>query len=436
MRKVLIITYHWPPAGGPGVQRILKFAKYLPAFGWTPLILTVANGEFPARDESLLQEVPHGTEVFKTRSLEPFALYKRLTGMPPDERIPTAVLAENALNWKTKTAHWFRLNLFIPDAKIGWLPFAVQQGKSIIRHYQPDLIFSSSPPPVVHLIAKKLKKTCGLKWVADFRDPWTDIHYYEGQNRLKIAEQLDARLELSVLTSADRISCISQLDIKLDFSRKINAEKCVNIPNGYDEEDFTGMKNINMSEDRFNLMHLGAIGPERLPHLLLKAIRHLAEEKHIRPGSFQLTFVGKVVNDLSKICKRSHLESYIKIIPYMPHKASLEQAGSASALLLLITQSKMNRRILPGKTFEYMRLGKPILALGPEDGEVARLLKESGTGQVISYQDESAIYHQLKKLIGSTGEERNRQVRDISGIEKFSRRHLTGELADLFNSIC
>jgi hypothetical protein len=436
MRKVLMITYHWPPAGGPGVQRILKFAKYLPAFGWTPLILTVAEGEYPATDESLVQEIPADLRVFKTKSLGPFSLYKRLTGMPDDARIPTAVLAERQSDWKKKLAHWVRLNLFIPDAKIGWRPFAVHQGKSIVRQFQPDVIFSSSPPPVVHLIARKLKKTGDLKWVADFRDPWTDIHYYEDQNRLKIADRLDTRLELSVLRSADRISCISRLDIELDFGRKVDHTKCINIPNGYDEDDFKNLIDKDRIEGLFNLMHLGAVGRERIPHLLLKSIRQLADEKRIRAGSFKLTFVGKVVPDLLAAAKQIQVESFIETIPYLPHKESLEQGRASSALLLLITQSKMNRRILPGKTFEYMRLAKPILALGPEDGEVARLLKESGTGQVIGYQDGSAIYQQLKNLISVSEKTENRTVTDLSKIQRFSRQHLAGELADLFNSLC
>ena len=436
MTKVLIITYHWPPAGGPGVQRVLKFARYLPRFGWDPLILTVSRGEYPARDESLSGEIPAQMEVFKTRSIEPFSLYKRLTGLSEYESIPTAVLAERQGGWKKKAAHWVRLNLFIPDAKIGWLPFAVSAGKSIIDRYQPAIIFSSSPPPVVHLIAKKLKNKRRLKWVADFRDPWTDIHYYEGQKRLKAAKLIDHRLEFSVLKTADAVSCISRLDIEHDFSRKIDERKCFNIPNGYDEADFSGLEQVRPPEETFNLIHLGAVGRERVPHLLIKSIRRLAGEQLITPVDFTLTFIGKVAAALTDACKTYQVEPFIKYIPYLPHKEALKQARTGHALLLLITQSAMNRRILPGKTFEYMRLEKPILALGPEDGEVARILKETQSGNVIDYKNEEAIYQRLKELIQQVRSEEPKQVMDLSRIEKYSRKHLAGELAELFDRLC
>jgi hypothetical protein len=185
MKKVLIITYYWPPAGGPGVQRILKFAKYLPDFGWQPLVLTVSKGEYPALDKSLYKEIPQEAEVFKTKSFEPNLLYKKFVGLDQDASIPISVLSEEKSSLKKSLAHWIRINFFIPDAKIGWQPFAITEGKRIIENHQPDIIFSSSPPPTVHLIARRLKKYARLKWVADFRDPWTDIHYYENQNRIR-----------------------------------------------------------------------------------------------------------------------------------------------------------------------------------------------------------------------------------------------------------
>lgn len=435
MQRVLIITYHWPPAGGPGVQRVLKFAKYLPDFGWEPLILTVENGEYPVLDDSLINEVSEEIIVYKTKSIEPFSLYKRFTGMGKEDNIPTAVLVENNINWKKKGANWIRLNLFIPDAKIGWLPFASQTGKKIIRHYKPDIIFSSSPPPTVHLIAKKLKKWSGLKWVADFRDPWTDIHYYEDQSRLQKAKNQDTMLELSVLKSADRISCISQLDIDLDFSKKVSANKCINIPNGYDEADFVDVKPAPSSGDYFNLLHLGAIGRERIPHNLFKAIHLLHQKNFIQPGIFRLTLIGKVEPEVKDCVNQYKIEQYIQYVPYLPHKDAINQAQTADILLLLITQSKLNRRILPGKIFEYMRLGKPILALGPEDGEVSRILNETKIGEVISYQNDKKIYEVLLNLIQANESGESHFPSLDSEIEKFSRKNLTGQLVKVFNSL-
>jgi hypothetical protein len=193
MKKVLIITYYWPPAGGPGVQRVLKFVKYLPELGWQPLVLTVKKGEYPAIDETLAKNIPPECKVFKTNIFEPSDLYKRFLGMDDKAKIPTAVLADNNPGLKKQIANLIRLNFFIPDAKIGWKKFAVEEGLKIIETEKPDLIFSSSPPPTVHLIAKKLAAKTNLKWVADFRDPWTDIHYYEKQPRLFFAKYLDRK---------------------------------------------------------------------------------------------------------------------------------------------------------------------------------------------------------------------------------------------------
>ncbi|MCK4715587.1 MAG: glycosyltransferase, partial [Candidatus Marinimicrobia bacterium] len=210
MKKVLIITYYWPPAGGPGVQRVLKFAKYLPEFGWQPIILTVKNGEYPAIDNSLQKEIPANCKVYNTFSIEPNFVYKKFTGMGSDEKIPTAVLAAENTNWKKRLANWIRLNLFIPDAKIGWIPFAVRKGKKIIKAEKPDIIFSSSPPPTVHLIARKLAKWSGIKWVADFRDPWTDIYHYNDVKRSAWSLNRDKDKEKEIVTSADEIITVSQ----------------------------------------------------------------------------------------------------------------------------------------------------------------------------------------------------------------------------------
>ncbi|MCD6441460.1 MAG: glycosyltransferase family 4 protein, partial [Candidatus Marinimicrobia bacterium] len=398
LKKVLIITYYWPPAGGPGVQRVLKFAKYLPEFGWQPIILTVKNGEYPAIDISLQKEIPANCKVYNTFSLEPNFVYKKFTGMGSDEKIPTAVLAAENTNWKKRLANWIRLNLFIPDAKIGWIPFAVRKGKKIIKAEKPDIIFSSSPPPTVHLIARKLAKWSRIKWVADFRDPWTDIHYYENQNRNKVVKQFDSYLERAVLRNADKISCISRLDIEEDFAKKTDPEKCVNIANGYDEADFLNIKTGVTKSKKFIILHIGAVGKERNPLNLFKAICKLADGKIITPEIFTLRFIGHVDELVLQSIKSENIEPFVDFIAYLPHSEALAQTIFADVMLLLVTQSEKNRRILPGKTFEYMRTGKPILALGPESGEVARILKETGSGYMIDYTDVSTINSKLLQM--------------------------------------
>ena len=433
MKKVLFITYQWPPAGGPGVQRVLKFVKYLPQMGWQPLVLTVKNGEYPAIDESLINEIPDNIKVFKTASFEPNRMYKKFVGMKNDEHIPTAILAEKDKNRKQQLAAWIRLNLFVPDAKRGWLPYALKQGQKIIREEKPDLIFSSSPPPTVHLIGRNLARKSSLRWVADFRDPWTDIHYYEKLNRLKPVEKYDRALELSVLKEAQRVICISKRDIEFDFGRKVAPEKCINIPNGYDEEDFEGLTPPPNNFKGFTLLHLGSIGAERTPVNLFKAIQELHRSAKINPETFRLLLIGSVEPSVFRSIKDHQCAAYIKHYPYLPHKEALSHSVNASALILLITQSGQNRRILPGKIFEYMRMHKPILALGPEDGEVARILNESRTGKVIDYGNRPAILDFLKNNINAP--DKKTSPGPNSFIENYSRKNLTKKLAEVFDQL-
>lgn len=435
LKKVLIITYYWPPAGGPGVQRVLKFAKYLPEFGWQPIVLTVKNGEYPAIDISLHKEIPANCKVYNTFSLEPNFVYKKFTRMGVDKKIPTAVLTTENNDWKKKLANWIRLNVFIPDAKIGWIPFAVQKGKKIIKEEKPDIIFSSSPPPTVHLIAKKLAKWSGIKWVADFRDPWTDIHYYENQNRNKVVKQFDSYLERAVLRDADKISCISRLDIEEDFAKKTDPDKCVNIANGYDEADFRNIKTGETKSNKFIILHIGAVGKERNPLNLFKAICKLADEKIITPETLTLRFIGYVDELVLQSIKSKNIEPFVDFIDYLPHSEAIAQTIFADVMLLLVTQSEKNRRILPGKTFEYMRTGKPILALGPENGEVARILKQTKTGSIFNYQNEEKIFQKLTDLIRAWKKGKQGEFKGGEQIQLFSRKKLTEKLTELFGEM-
>ena len=219
LKKVLIITYYWPPAGGPGVQRVLKFAKYLPEFGWQPIILTVENGEYPAIDESLLKEIPQGIKVYKTKSFEPFTIYRKFFSDKKNQPIPVGILAQSGGSLKKRIANFIRLNFIIPDAKIGWKFSAVKEGQKIIDLEKPDLIFSSSPPPTTHLIAKTLAKRNKIKWIADLRDPWSKIHYYQN-NRLAIANKLDERIEHKTLSASNKVITVSE-----NFAKLISVEK-------------------------------------------------------------------------------------------------------------------------------------------------------------------------------------------------------------------
>ena len=205
MKKVLIITYYWPPLGGAGVQRVLKFAKYLPEFGWQPIVLTVENGDAPVIDKSLFTDIPKECKIYKTKAFQPYNIYKKFTSKPADEKIPSDVLIKKNNSLKEKLSNWIRLNVFLPDAKVGWIPFAFKEGLKIINKENIALIFSSSPPHTVQLIAKKLAKKTGLKLIADLRDPWMELIHYQANKRAFFAKFIESKLERGALDSAEEI---------------------------------------------------------------------------------------------------------------------------------------------------------------------------------------------------------------------------------------
>ena len=403
MKKVLVVTYYWPPAGGPGVQRVLKFIKYLAEFGWQPIVLTVKCGEYHAIDESLDDEISETVKIYKTNAIEPHKLYKKFSGMKQTENVPYGVLVEKNISWKKRLSFWIRANLFIPDARIGWIPFAVKKGKKIIENHKIDVIFSSAPPPTVHLISKKLSKWSGIKWVADFRDPWTGIYYFEDYNRLAISKKIDEALERSVLKSADAVSSVSNLDVEEDYVLKVpNKQKYFYIPNGYDESDFKDYSvsdSFHSNSNKFNIMHLGTVSEERNPKNLFKAIKKLNNNKLINQENFSVTFVGNIEPSIIEEYMNHNIEKYITLIPYVSHEKIFTYMKGCTILLLLITNTNRNKGIVPGKTFEYLRSGKPLLVFGSVDGEVANIVNKTKAGNVINYEDFNSTYKYLEMLL-------------------------------------
>ena len=357
--------------------------------------------------------------------------------MREKENVPVAAITEKSVGFKKKISFWLRANLFIPDARIGWVPYAVALGKKILKIHDVDLIFSSSPPPSAHLVAKILSKLSGLKWIADFRDPWTGIHYFEDYNRFFISKKLDEYLEKSVLKNANGVTSVSFLDIKEDYEKKVPGRtKYFYIPNGYDEEDYKNylQNHKNKSNDHFIISHVGTIGKERTPIQFFKAIKTLSEKKFIDESNFSIVFIGKIETSVIVMYKKFKIEKYIKLVPYIPHNEVAKVFLETSALLLLISNSKYSRRILPGKTFEYLRTNKPLIVFGPENGEVAKILKETKSGEIIDYEDYEKTCNHLKKLIENYRENKTIEYRTNSCLESYERKELTKKLVSVFNS--
>ncbi len=432
MKKVLIITYYWPPSGGPGVQRVLKFVKYLAKFDWQPIILTVKNGEYPSIDNTLENDIPKNCIVYKTNSLEPTNFYKKITGMKKDEKIPVAVLSEKNVNWKKKIANWIRLNFFIPDAKVGWIPFAVKQGKEIMKEYRPDIIFSSSPPQTVNLIAKKLAKWSGLKWVADFRDPWTDVYHYDKSAKFKLSQLIDNFQEKSVLTIADKVITVSSGVLGLLNEKVNNRKKFHIIPNGYDADDFSQFQ-LKKSV-KFTITYGGKINNQQNPKILWKVLKHFCGKDTEFQKNLKIHLMGNISESILNDIQNNGLSSKLEYSGYVNHVQLINNFQSASVLLLLIPDTDKNKGILTGKLFEYLAMNKFILGFGPDDGDSAKILTETQTGQMINYDNEDS----LTSIIEEQYENWKNQINFFNNqniITSYSREYLTKKLIDIFESV-
>lgn len=430
MKKVLIITYYWPPSGGPGVQRVLKFAKYLPQYGWQPIILTVKNGEYPAIDHSLEAEIPKECIVYKTKSLEPTGLYKKFTGMKKDEKIPVAVLADKNVSWKKKIANWIRINLFIPDAKIGWIPFAVKTGKQIIKAHKPEIIFSSSPPHSLQIIAHKLAKWSGIKWVADFRDPWTDIYHYDTVGKSNFIRKVDEQKERKTIAGADVITSVSKNVLKL-LESKISVRKSfVPIANGYDEDDFEEFKSLK--SDKFILAYGGKINNQQNPQILWKVLSKICNEHKDFNTDLKIMLIGNIAQEVIRDIEINGLSDNFEIFGYMEHNKLIEKLQIATVLLLLIPNTEKNKGILTGKLFEYLAMKKYILGFGPEDGDSAEILSETKSGDMVNFENEAMVKTIILQKYNDwkTGKE---LLSDEKKIQQYSRANLTQQLIKLFD---
>jgi len=424
MRKVLIITYYWPPAGGPGVQRVLKFVKYLPEFGWEPVILTVENGDYPAIDESLCTEIPGGLHIYKTRTLEPFKAFRKVTGKSSDQVIPTFILNSNGSdNWRDQSGKWARANFFIPDARLGWIPFARQTGRKILSIENIAVILTSSPPHSLQLIGRALARQTGRKWVADLRDPWTEAFWQRELNATAPARYINRRMEKAVLNSADDLITVSPSIAEL--LRIKSGKNCKVIPNGFDADDFKGIKKSR--NEKFTITYSGNLSKDQPITALLNVLKNIKTDAL---NQIEVNLYGSVHDrHLAEIAVADML-NVVNVESYLPHRELITRIVNSDILLLIIPETPDNKGILTGKVFEYMATGNFILGIGPEEGDAARLLKETNTGVMHAYSDD------LKAIILEHfrhWQEGRENKRTFQKFENYSRRSLTGELAKILD---
>ncbi len=434
MKKVLIVTYYFPPSGGPGVQRVLKFVKYLPEFGWQPVVLTVKDADFPARDESLLAEIPPHATVYRTKIFEPYRLYRKLTGKPAD----AAVDVENIPQGNRKKsiaeslAEFVRAGFFIPDARIGWFPYAVSAGLEIIRREKVNAIYSSSPPYTTAVIARKLHRSTKLPWIAGFRDPWTG--FLSTPERWWIPRRIDRRLETSVFEDADLIEAAWKgiLNDITDKMPGINRRKLVYLPNGFDTDDYPKL-DLQRNE-RFTVTYTGSMYGKRNPQTFLQAVEELVSEGKVNAARIRLKFIGRFGTEVQEMLRTSKLRESIDVVPYLPHSESVKELLRSDALLLVVDEAAGSEGIVPGKVFEYIGAGHPIIALAPK-GAIAELLRETRSGFTASNQDVPAIKTLFVECYQNFLYDRSKFQQDREAVKRYDRREITRQLVGLLDTL-
>ena len=416
--KVLIITYYWPPGSGAGVQRWLKFSKYLPEFGWEPVILTVdpQYATYPSTDLSLENEISGDLKIFRTKATDYFRLYNR-----DKNKIPSAGFAsDDNKSLISKVKRFVRGNFFIPDPRRGWNKFAFTQACKIIEREGIQHIVTTSPPHSTQLIGLKLKKKYPyIKWIADLRDPWTDIYYYNQFYPTFISTAIDRRYEKSVLDGADKIITVGKSLRELFVTKSPQIDnKTIIITNGYDEEDLKGIRSVIPLN--FTISYVGTLSDAYPIGGFLKAVRELRSDGK----DIYLRFIGAVSPSSRDIIRTTLADSGIEFIPYVEHPEALRQMLSSNLLLLIIPDHVSNKSIITGKIFEYMATGKPILCLGPQNGDAACILKEAGSGNTYDYYDIEGLKFFISQTINGEYSIRNPDT------TAFSRRKIAGRLAD------
>jgi glycosyltransferase involved in cell wall biosynthesis len=422
MKKVLIITYYWPPSGGAGVQRWLKFAKYLPEFGWQPVILTVdpEYASYPQRDESLAAEVGPDCLVYTTKSFELYNIYKLVSGK---KEVPYGGFAnESKEGLFQKLSKFLRGNFLLPDPRKGWNKYALKKATELIRELKIDTVVTTSPPHSTQLIGLKLKQQFNIRWIADLRDPWTDIYYYNQFKHTALARKIDRNYERKVVENADLLITVSE-DVKRLFAEKSLLDIAVKtsvIPNGFDEEDFR-IGSVPAETKRI-ITYTGTISEAYDVSGFLDALSGLDQSLK---SNLLIRFVGKVPLLVEEKFRNTGLD--VELVGYVDHPKSIEYLLRSDLLLLVLPKVKNNRGILTGKFFEYLASQKPVLAIGPTDGDLARIVQETKCGKLFDYADTVGMQLFVDEKLSSRFHPSENEF-----VTQYSRRELTRKIAQTF----
>lgn len=429
MKKVLIITYYWPPSGGAGVQRWLKFAKYLPEFGWEPVIYTPENPDFGIEDNSLNKDIADDLKVIKSRIWEPYELYKSLIGKKGQKVNISFADGNKRQNKLHKIALSLRGNLLIPDPRCFWIRPSV---KLLLKHLKDnniDAIITTGPPHSMHLIGKKIHKITGIPWLVDFRDPWTNIDFYKELNLTWISDKIHHRLEKNVLKNADL--AVSVTPTWCAELSQIANKRVELVHNGYDEADI--VKTDEELDTKFSLVHIGSLNAARNPQILWQALSDIVSENSEFAKDLKIRFVGNVESLVLKNLADQQLSNFVDMVGYIPHSEAIRFQQTSPVLLLLINNTPNAKGILTGKFYEYMASERPILVIGPTESDVAKLLHETKSGLIVDFDDLNEMKKAIYKLYNDY--KAGNLLSKSKGYQQYSRKNQCEIMANLLNSI-
>ena len=435
MKRVLIITYYWPPAGGSGVQRWVKFAKYLPSFGWQPVVYTPSNPQMSSTDFSLEKEIPSEAEIIKTEIFEPYGIYGMLAGRNSGTDMKDFIEEEGSAAINTgkrslfkRLSLYIRANFFIPDPRVWWLRPSVRFLKKYLGEHPVDLIVTTGPPHSMHLIGRRLHRDTGIPWIPDFRDPWMDMYFMAYLPLTRRSREKHRLLEQSVLDEATAVLTVAP-QVREEFSSRTGTPVAM-ITNGFDEDDFSAGADV-VRDGFFNIVHTGIFSGKGNPSVFWTVLGEMAAEDPEFRDRMRLRLLGKAEPEILEDIAAQGIAENVSYAGYCEHPVAVKEQLGASVLLLPMSDAPEFRFILKGKLFEYLAARRPVLCISRPDSATARIISEYRAGAVCGWDDRGGIRAFMDEMWNAF--KAGRDLAPDGDIDKFSRRNLTKELAELFD---
>lgn len=427
MKRVLVIAYYWPPSGGSGVQRWVKFCKYLPEEGWEPVVYAPSNASYPSLDKGMGADLPESLEVIRRPIREPYAIYKKLMGKGASQQVTE--ISSGKKTWKQRLSLWIRANLFVPDPRVGWVRPSVKYLKKYLKKHPVDAIVTTGPPHSMHLIGQKLHKATGIPWIPDFRDPWSRMYYLKHLPMSAATWRKLRAQEQAVLDECSTVLSCTPLTQEEFQAQTRTPVAC--ITNGFDQEDFTGP--APEGDGYFNLAHTGLFAADGNPFTLWKVLGEMAAEDPWFKHSLRLRLAGKVDREVLDAIASAGLADNVVSLGYCDHLAAVKEQRCATLLLLPLRHDPEYRPILPGKLFEYLASRRPVLGIGQPDGAMARVLSETQAGVTADWEEAGV----MKDFIGAAWRQfcEGSVPATAGDIGPYTRRATAHQLAEVLNSV-